>query len=107
MTNDDRTALLKEMGSRLREVYGKRLQGLVLYGSECRGDASADSDIDILVLLEGPVEHLREHQRMLDAMYDLVLEIERPIHLKPVDYELYQEGEYPLYETAKRDGVLV
>jgi len=31
------------------------LHDLVLFGSRARGDASADSDVDVLVVLNGPV----------------------------------------------------
>ena len=34
--------------------YGKRLKGVILYGSMARGQATSDSDIDLLVLLEPP-----------------------------------------------------
>jgi predicted nucleotidyltransferase len=41
--------------ARLQAIYGDRLGGGVLYGSEAQGEAAPDSDIDILILLTGPV----------------------------------------------------
>jgi len=49
----DRQDLLREVKQRLQEAYGQRFKGLVLYGSEARGEARPDSDYDFLVLLEG------------------------------------------------------
>ena len=46
MTTDE---LLKEIKVRLSAAYGERLRGVVLYGSQARGDARPDSDVDILV----------------------------------------------------------
>ena len=40
----------------LNELYGARLKGVVLFGSRARGDVDDDSDLDLLVLLEGPVD---------------------------------------------------
>jgi len=48
-------AILAELRSRFEALYGVRLIHMVLYGSPARGDAHADSDIDVLVVLQGPV----------------------------------------------------
>ena len=46
-----REKFLIKVKDALTETFGKRLCGVVLYGSEAHGKAVADSDIDILVLL--------------------------------------------------------
>ena len=45
----------------------------ILYGSEARGDARADSDIDVLILLEGEERNLRREEELSGALYDLEL----------------------------------
>ena len=52
----ERDELLKRMKAALAEAFGRRLRGVVLYGSEARGGAQPESDIDVLVLLDGPVD---------------------------------------------------
>ncbi len=44
--------VLDELKERLSAAYGERLHAVVLFGSEARGDARPDSDIDVLVVLE-------------------------------------------------------
>ena len=45
----------------------------ILFGSEARGDARPDSDIDVLVLLEGEKRDLRRESAMSGALYDVEL----------------------------------
>lgn len=102
----DRQELLTKVKQRLLRAHGRRLRGVVLYGSEARDEARADSDIDLLVLLDGPVDYSRDLRRNIDALYDLVLSLERPISAKPVDVAAYEVAAYPLYRNAKAEGVL-
>jgi predicted nucleotidyltransferase len=102
-----RDELLKQVKSVLQNAFGKRLCGVILYGSEARGTAEPDSDIDLLVLLEGPVSHWRNSGTCIHALYPLVLELERPIHAKPVDIKEYESQDWPLYESVRHEGVRV
>lgn len=45
----------------------------ILYGSEARGDARPDSDIDVLVLLEGNKRNLHRESEMSGALYEVEL----------------------------------
>ena len=101
----DRQTLLGEIRQRLLEVHGRRLHGVVLYGSEARGESRPDSDIDVLVLLKAPIDYTRDLRANIDALYDLVLALERPISAKPVDVDAYEAAAYPLYRSAKAEGV--
>ena len=48
-------AILAALRSHFEEIYGDRLVKMVLFGSQARGEADADSDIDVLVVLKGEV----------------------------------------------------
>jgi predicted nucleotidyltransferase len=99
--------VLKQIKSMLQEAFGERLHGVVLYGSEVRGEAESDSDIDLLVLLNPLVNRGEDLWSCILALYPLVLQLERPIHAKPVDLGQYEAQRLPLYRAAKQEGVLV
>ena len=44
---------LGEYVARLRAVFGERLAEVRLFGSFARGEANEDSDVDVLVLVDG------------------------------------------------------
>ena len=45
----------------------------ILYGSEARGDARPDSDIDVLILLDGDKQNLKREEEISGELYDLEL----------------------------------
>ena len=87
--------------------YGDRLADLILYGSEARGEATANSDIDLLVLLKEPFNRLKELCAIVDLLYPVQLESDRLISARPAWIEDYFEGRLMLYRYAKSDGVVV
>ena len=102
----DTPELLAAIKQRLLNAHGCRLRAVVLYGSEARGEARPDSDVDLLVLLDGPIDYGEDLRTNINALYDLVLALERPISAKPVDVAAYEAAEYPLYRNAKGEGVV-
>ena len=46
-----------------KRIFGNKLRAVILYGSYARGDFEPDSDIDIMVLLDIPVEQLPEARK--------------------------------------------
>ena len=97
--------VLRDIRSRLQSAFGDRLRGIVLYGSEARGDAGPESDIDLLVLLGGPIRLWQDIRTSVNALYPLTLSLGRPVSPKPVDVERYRLGQCPLYQKAQREGI--
>jgi len=91
----------------LAKQYGKRLKGVILYGSMVRGESTAASDIDLLVLLEQPLDYFVELRQLVDVLYSVQLESEQLISAKPVSVNDFEAGSISLYRNARREGVAV
>jgi predicted nucleotidyltransferase len=103
-----RDELLRRVKSTLEEAFPKRLRGVILYGSEARGEADPDSDIDLLVLLESQESYWDDVRTAIDALYPLILENDgRPIDAHPVTVEEYEAQVWPLYQAVKEEGIPV
>jgi predicted nucleotidyltransferase len=51
---------VRRFASRLRDALGKDLRALWLYGSRARGEAHAESDVDLLVIADGGRERYQQ-----------------------------------------------
>ncbi len=96
---------LQQCRALLQRLYGTRLKGVVLYGSCARGTEATESDIDLMVLLDGPVDAAQEIRRMWEVLYPLQLESARLLSVVPVDAALYDQGAYALFRQAKAEGI--
>ena len=101
----------KETAQKCKEIlekhYGLRLQGLVLYGSYARKQATPSSDIDLLVLLDKPFNYFQELREIIDLLYPLQLETESLISAKPAAVNEFKSGSIQLYRNVLYEGVTI
>ncbi|MBI3581365.1 MAG: nucleotidyltransferase domain-containing protein [Nitrospinae bacterium] len=71
LSKEEVLRIVREMHSKLDDIYGDRLKGVYLYGSYARGDARDDSDIDVAVVLAGTVRRGEELNRTKVFIPDL------------------------------------
>ena len=99
--------ILREFRDGLERIYGSRLYRVVLFGSQARDEAEADSDIDVMLVLHGTVDPHTEVQRLssftsaLSLRHDVVISC---VYLSEDDFNNQQS---PLMLNVRREGVLV
>lgn len=97
---------LAKLDQGLRDLYGDRYRGLLLYGSYARGEADEGSDVDLLVLLEGSVNPVRELLRMEPVTWPLCLDSGFLLSALPYSVEEYREAvDNSFLSTVRREAV--
>jgi uncharacterized protein len=87
--------------SLLSARYGERLAEVRLFGSFARGDASDDSDVDVLVVIDGLTEKERDHAIDLASEARSNLDLEW-VDLTPIVYSVAQVSDL----RARERGLL-
>jgi len=99
--------ILAELRRRLEELYGERLERLVLFGSQARGDAEDGSDIDVLIVLKGTVDTGRELGHVSGITSELSLENSVVISSVVISAERFTRGTGSLLSNVYREGVTI
>ena len=100
--------LLQQYVNDIRKIYGNALKTVILYGSYARGNFKADSDIDIMILVDLSDEEISKRGRLLsdvtfDYNFDHDLEI-MPIVKNREHFNKWLRS-YPFYYNVKSEGV--
>ena len=105
---DDLNVILPELKRALKKRYGDRLVKLVLYGSHARGEATEDSDIDVLVVLKeiGAGGASGEMDSISDISCDISYRYDTLLTLFPVPEHKYNNYNSPLLLNVRKEGVV-
>ena len=99
--------ILDELRAYFMALYGTRLVQIVLYGSQARGDAAPDSDIDLLVVLQGLVNPGEEITRTGPFTASLSLRHHVVISCAFISAERFDHEQTPFLLNVHREGVPV
>jgi predicted nucleotidyltransferase len=101
------TLILAELRRELQSLYGELLADLVLYGSCARGAANGESDIDVLVVLEGDIIPCEEIARTEEIVAGLSLANDVVVSCVFVPRTTFESKSSPLLLNVRREGVQV
>jgi predicted nucleotidyltransferase len=97
--------IIKQLKAETVELYGNRLSNLVIYGSWARNEATEDSDIDVAIVLKGPVQPCKEIDRLIDIITDINLKYNVLLSVYPVSEDNYKSIKSPLLLNIRKEGV--
>jgi uncharacterized protein len=96
--------VLKRFRAALDEVYGGRLERVVLFGSRARGDARDDSDYDIAVFVKDPASFWEETGRLAEIGVGILYDTGAVINALPFAAGTYREHTALMHEV-RHDGL--
>jgi predicted nucleotidyltransferase len=96
--------ILKRLRIALDDLFGERIERLVLFGSRARGDANEESDYDVAVFLRDIADRWRELDRLADLRTEFLEETGAFIDAKPYPAGAYRDRT-TLMREIRREGV--
>lgn len=101
---------VQDLAESAKSVYGSKLKDIILFGSCARGDFGEDSDVDIMILLDVPMDKVNEEMgrlnpiiHSLDRKYDYEM-LFAPI-VQSYDIFHYWLDVTPFYQNILNEGV--
>ena len=100
--------ILRELKEGLIRIYGDQLNAVYLFGSFARGEGKLpDSDIDVMVVLNGDFNYSEVEKRSINFIASLCLTYEVIIICHFVSAERFAESKMPFMLNVRKDAVAV
>ncbi len=99
--------ILYELQNELYTALGGRMEKIVLYGSQARGDARNDSDIDVLIVLKENFKYGVMLRKTSKIIARLSLENDVVISRAFVSIQQYEQSKMPFLMNIRREGIAI
>lgn len=109
-TESELRIVLNEVKNASQQLYGDKLNRIILYGSYARGDNTEESDIDIMIILNCGADEIRGLRGVTAEMAsDISLEREVFLSVLLRDKKHFEDnlGFLPFYQNIAKEGVAV
>jgi predicted nucleotidyltransferase len=100
-------SLVKRVKDFLTSKYGKKIRRVILYGSHARGEATEDSDIDLLVLVDSSLDPFEVRSSLSDLLLDIVIEHGELISVIVLHEDFFEKYNYPFMLNVKKESIRV
>src|SRR5262245_8590952 len=99
------TGLLKDTSALLKNIYGKRLEKIILFGSYARNEQTADSDIDLLVVLKDSQLDVGKEIRFINrSLFDIILNSQVSISVHPLTQKRFETEASFFLNRVRKEG---
>jgi len=97
--------LISRIKEHLTKMYGAGIKKVILYGSYVRGEATKDSDIDLLVLGES-LDLFEVRESLSDLLFDILLDEGELVSVIVVPESLYENYNSPFMLNVRKEGLV-
>lgn len=102
--------IILEFSRQVKQILGKNLTKVILYGSYARGDYTENSDIDIMILTTlTDMEIEKIENNIYDIAFDFQMKyfVDISVIIKNENQFNYWLGTLPFYDSVQREGVIL
>ena len=107
MNESHLSIILKALQNEFSKILGEKLDAILLFGSQARGDARVDSDIDILVIINGEFNYGDLISDTSEAVSNLSLENDVVISRVFVSKDHFEHDRNPFLLNVHREGIRI
>ena len=98
---------VEEVKEYLIKIYGDRVKQVIIYGSYARGEATEESDIDVLIVVDDSLNSFKVRKSLSDILFDILLENEELISVIAIPESYFKNYNSPFLLNVKEEGVTV
>ncbi|MDJ0601950.1 MAG: nucleotidyltransferase domain-containing protein [Crocosphaera sp.] len=99
--------ILEQVKQQFKEIYQQDLVKLILFGSQARGEATRESDIDILVILKTAKSSQEKHKKTIEFISNLCIEYGILVSCIYVSEKQFNSEKSPLLLNIHREGIII
>jgi predicted nucleotidyltransferase len=99
--------ILNKLQSEFLRILDEKLDTILLFGSQARGDARVDSDIDVLVIINGEFNYGDLIKCTSRIVSDLSLEYDVAISRAFMSKEHFEHDQDPFLLNVHREGIRI
>ena len=99
--------VLAEYQEKLRDVLGDRLESVVLYGSQARGDTEDESDIDVLCVMKNSFNYGELIDKTSQATAEISMKHGMTLSRALVTSADFKTMKTPFLMNIRREGLTV
>jgi len=90
----------------VHQFYGENLERVILFGSQARGDAKEDSDVDILIITHQHLS-LGGREKLIAFISDLSMNENILINFMEMSPQRFSSEQSPLLLNIRREGIVL
>ncbi len=105
--NEKISQLVNQVKKYLISKYGDKIKEIILFGSHVRGEATKDSDIDLLVLIDDSINPFDVRRSLSDLLLDILLEYGELVSVTVLPKRFFENYNYPFILNVRKEGIRV
>ncbi len=109
-TKDEIRSIINELVEKVSPIFGDRLKKVILYGSYARGDYDAESDVDVMFLVDKQEEELRQDVKKVIKL-ETEIGLQYDVFIAPLlqSYEKFLKylSVMPFYQNIEKEGIVI